>query len=167
MVESCSHEGKQRRGWNQGHYLSLREFNYIFIFKKSFVIYWRGRTRASWSWVLADNLLRKGCEREKGTFSGTVRSAIAFLHLSVSADPTPGPQRKSWRSSKPRKSATQELKELEVGRINQIGCGAPSVRWVCGTGDKGDGYTRADDEKTERGSMSTLELKELDEQRKS
>ncbi len=26
------------------------------------------------------------------------------------------------------RTAAQELKELEVGRINQIGCGAPSVR---------------------------------------
>ena len=32
----------------------------------------------------------------------------------------------------------------------------------CGAGDKGSGYTRAKDEKTERGSMSTLELKELE-----
>ena len=72
------------------HYVSLREFSYIYILKKVLKFIEGGEVEVGRRLTFTSG--REVNER-KGHFSGTVRSAISFLHLSVSADPTPGPQR--------------------------------------------------------------------------
>ena len=97
------------------HYVSLREFSYIYILKKVLKFIEGGGQGEVEVGRWPKIYFGKGSEREKGTFFG-YSQVSDFIPPSV-------------RVCRPNaRTAALELKELEVGRINQIGCGAPSVR---------------------------------------
>ena len=127
-VESWSHEGDQRRRSDQVHYSFLREFNYIYLLKKEFMT---GEDEGRLKLGGGRNSLRK-VKWTRGKFLVGVRlENLEFISPSVQVSSC---RRRKRRGSVSSARVERAWSSAGVGRLTQIGHGAPSVRWVCGSG---------------------------------